>query len=162
MSTVAEQLHAAREAQKLTVQQIADATKIRTDHIHALENGDFSMFSAPIYIRGSVKNYATRLKLDVPKIMADLDAELGRTEKFSEPPPLSEVTKTPLDHAMFWLAKVNPKAVLAAAVVLGIIVLILLVNVVLRHGGKRNSLGNLPPAVVQPANGGDTLPLPKK
>ena len=66
MSTVAEQLRAAREAQKLTVQQIADATKIRTDHIHALENGDFSVFSAPIYIRGSVKNYATRLKLDVP------------------------------------------------------------------------------------------------
>lgn len=161
MSTVAEQLRAAREAQKLTVQQIADATKIRTDHIHALERGDFSVFSAPIYIRGSVKNYATRLKLDVPPIMAALDAELGRTEKFSEPPPLGDVTKTPLDHVMFWLAKLNLKMALAAAVVLGMIILVLLVNAVLRHGGKKNSLGNLPPAVVQPANAGDTLPLPK-
>jgi len=80
MSTVAEQLRSAREAQKLTVQQIADATKIRTDHIHALEKGDFSVFSAPIYIRGSVKNYATRLKLDVPKVMATLDDELAGTE----------------------------------------------------------------------------------
>jgi cytoskeletal protein RodZ len=161
MSTVAEQLRAAREAQKLTVQQIADATKIRTDHINALENGDFSVFSAPIYIRGSVKNYATRLKLDVPQIMAELDAELGRTEKFSEPPPLSEVTKTPLDHVMFLLAKLNVKVMLAAAGILAIIVIVMLVHTVIKHGNKRDSPGNLPPARYEPANPGDTLPLPK-
>ena len=60
MPTVAEQLRAAREAKKLSVQQVADATKIRTDHIRALEDGNFNVFSAPIYIRGSVKNYGTR------------------------------------------------------------------------------------------------------
>ncbi len=162
MSTVAEQLRAAREAQKLTVQQIADMTKIRTDHINALENGDFSVFSAPIYIRGSVKNYATRLKLDVPQIMAALDAELAGTEKFSEPPPLSEVTKTPVDHVMFWLAKLNMKMVLAATALLGIALIILLVHAVLKHGHKSDPSGKLPPAVYQPANSGDTLPLPKK
>ena len=47
MSTVAEQLRVAREAQKLTVQQVADATKIRADHIGALEQGNFGVFSAP-------------------------------------------------------------------------------------------------------------------
>ena len=73
MSTVAEQLRAAREANKLTVEQVADMTKIRTDHVRALEEGNFSVFSAPVYIRGSVKNYATRLKLDVSAIMAELD-----------------------------------------------------------------------------------------
>ena len=101
MSTVAEQLRAAREAKKLTVQQVADATKIRTDHIRALEDGNFNVFSAPIYIRGSVKNYATMLKLDVPQIMAALDGELKGTKKFSEPPPLVEASKSPLDHVMF-------------------------------------------------------------
>jgi cytoskeletal protein RodZ len=161
MSTVAEQLRAAREAQKLTVQQIADMTKIRTDHIHALEKGDFSVFSAPIYIRGSVKNCATRLKLDVPQIMAALDAELGRTEKFSEPPPLSDVTKTPLDHVTFWLAKLNMKMVLAAAVLLGIFLVIVLVHTVLKHSHKGDSTGKLPPARYEPASPGDTLPLPK-
>ena len=73
MPTVAEQLRAAREAKKLTVQQVADATKIRTDHIRALEEGNFNLFSAPIYIRGSVKNYATMLKLNVPQLMLALD-----------------------------------------------------------------------------------------
>jgi cytoskeletal protein RodZ len=161
MSTVAEQLRAAREAQKLTVQQIADATKIRTDHIHALENGDFSGFSAPIYIRGSVKNYATRLKLDVPAIMAALDAELGRTEKFSEPPPFTEESNKPLDRVMFLLAKLNLKVALAAVGILAIIGLAVLVHAVLKHGNKSDPAGKLPPAVYQPANSGDTLPLPK-
>ena len=94
MPTVAEQLRAGREAKKLTIPQVAEATKIRTDHIRALEEGNFNVFSAPVYIRGFVRNYATHLKLDVPQVMAALDAELGRTEKFNEPPPLVEESKT--------------------------------------------------------------------
>ena len=113
MPTVAEHLRAAREAKNLTVQQVADATKIRTDHIRALEDGNFSVFSAPIYIRGSVKNYAAMLKLDVPQITAALDDELKGTKKFSEPPPLVETSKSPLDHVMFLLSKVNMRMALA-------------------------------------------------
>src|SRR5882757_1688786 len=114
MPTVAEQLRAAREAKKLTVQQVADATKIRTDHIRALEEGNFNVFSAPVYIRGSVKNYATVLKMDVPKILIDLEAELSRTEKFAEPPPLMEESRSPLDHLMFLLSKLNAKTAMVA------------------------------------------------
>ena len=123
MPTVAEQLRAAREAKKLTVQQVADATKIRTDHIRALEEGNFSVFSAPIYIRGSVKNYATMLKLDVPQITAALDAELKGTEKFSEPPPLVVASKSPLDHAIFLLSKVNVKVALIAVGIFAVVVI---------------------------------------
>ncbi|MGH7954054.1 MAG: helix-turn-helix domain-containing protein, partial [Limisphaerales bacterium] len=50
MPTVAEQLRAAREVQKLTIHQVAEKTKIRTDHVRALEDGNFSVFSAPVYI----------------------------------------------------------------------------------------------------------------
>ena len=162
MSTVAEQLRLAREARNLTVEQVADMTKIRTDHVRALEEGNFSVFSAPVYIRGSVKNYAGRLKLDLPQIMAALDAELGRTENFSEPPPLSEESNKPIDRVMFLLAKLNLKAALAIAGVLGIVVIIILVNAVLKHGKKSDPLTNLPPARYEPANSGNTLPLPKK
>src|SRR5262249_4204853 len=100
MPTVAEQLRAAREAKKLTVEQVAELTKIRTDHIRALEEGNYDRFPAPIYIRGSVKNYAAKLKLDVAQVMAALDAELSRTDKHSEPPPLVEAPKSPLDKVM--------------------------------------------------------------
>jgi cytoskeletal protein RodZ len=161
MSTVAEQLRAAREAKKLTVQQVADATKIRTDYVRALEEGNFNVFSAPVYIRGSVKNYATLLKLDVPQILAALDAELKGTEKFSEPPPFTDETPKPFDRVIFLLAKLNLKWALAAAGVLGMILIIVLVNAVLKHGKKGDPLANLPPAVYQSTNSGDTLPLPR-
>jgi cytoskeletal protein RodZ len=162
MPTVAEQLRAAREAKKLTVQQVADATKIRTDHIRALENGNFNVFSAPIYIRGSVKNYATMLKMDVPQIMAALDAELKGTEKFSEPPPLVEASKSPLDYVMFLLSKVNVRMAAIGSGVLVIVLVVLLAGWAWRHHKKNDALSGLPPAVYQPANPGDTLPLPKK
>jgi len=37
MSTVAEQLRRARQAQNLTLQRVGETTKIRTDHLRALE-----------------------------------------------------------------------------------------------------------------------------
>jgi len=162
MPTVAEQLRTGREAQKLTVQQVAEKTKIRTDHIRALDEGDFSVFSAPIYIRGSVKNYATLLKLDIPPIMSTLEAELKGTAKFAEPPPLGSESQTFLDHVLFQLSKVNGKAVLAACGILGVVLVIWIVGALVHRHRSGDPLAGLPPAVYQPANSGDTLPLPKK
>ena len=160
MSTVAEQLRAARETQRLTIQQVADATKIRTDLIRALEDGNFNVFSAPIYIRGSVRNYAARLKLDVPRIMAALDAELNQTEKFSEPPPLTEASNTPLDRLMFLLSKLNWKAGVAGTAILGVILIVVVASLAWRHHKHSDPLADLPPAVYQTASAGQTLPLP--
>src|SRR3982750_1169484 len=105
MSTVAEKLRQAREAKNLTINQVADVTKIRTDHLRALEEGNFDVFSAPVYIRGFVRCYATLLKLEVPLIMAALEAELGQTKKFSEPPPLTDGPGGTVDFLMLQLPK---------------------------------------------------------
>jgi cytoskeletal protein RodZ len=162
MSTVAEQLRAAREGKNLTVEQVAEMTKIRTDHLRALEEGNFNVFSAPIYIRGSVKIYAAALKLDTAALLATLAAELGRTEKFSEPPPLGETKKTLLDSLTLLLAKVNWKLGFAGIILTGLVVIGALSVWAWRHHQKSDPLKNLPPAVYQPANSGDTLPLPKR
>lgn len=162
MSTVAEQLRSAREAQKLTVEQVADMTKIRTDHIRALEEGDFDVFSAPIYIRGSVKNYANTLKMDVPALLALLDAELGRTKNFSEPPPLTEQKKTIVDHLTLGLAKLNWKVGFAGLIVVGVVVVGVIGYLTWKHHQKSDPLKNLPPAIARPGNSGDTLPLPRR
>src|SRR5271169_6776431 len=107
MSTVAEQLREAREAKHLTVEQIAEITKMRTDHIRALEEGNFNVFSAPVYIKGFVRTYAALLKLDTPLIMTALDGELGQTEKFRDPPPLTEQTGGFLNFVTLQLSKLN-------------------------------------------------------
>ena len=161
MSPVAEQLRFAREAKKLTVEQVADLTKIRTDHIRALEEGNFGVFSAPIYIRGSVKNYAAVLKLDTVAVLAELAAELKSTEKFSEPPPLSESKQTFFDHVTLVLAKVNWKVGVAGFALVALAVIFGVSFWAWRHHQKSDPLKNLPPAVYQPAGSGDTLPLHK-
>ena len=107
MSTVAEQLRQAREAKNLTEQQVVEITKIRTDHLRALEEGNFDVFSAPVYIRGFVRSYATLLKLDVPQIMSALEAELAGTTKFAEPPSLAEHKHSSVDFLMLQLSKVD-------------------------------------------------------
>lgn len=161
MPTVAEQLRNAREERKLTVHEVADTTKIRTDHIRALEAGEFDVFTAPVYIRGFVRCYATLLKLDVPQVMKALDAELGRTEKFSEPPPLSNQRRGALDFVMLQLSRLNWRVGLAG---LGAVVVLLIIWSVVAGWKKRNSEPpKVPAGVYQPAKkqSGETLPLPK-
>jgi cytoskeletal protein RodZ len=158
MATVAEQLRTAREAQKLTVHQVADLTKIRTDHIRALEEGNFDALVAPVYIRGFVRTYAGVLKLNVPQVMAALVAELSQTEKFAEPPRLSAQPRGVLDFVTLQLSKVNWRigaGVLAALAGVGLIVISVLT---VRHYKTRDPLKGLPPAVYHSA-GGDKLPL---
>ena len=162
MSTVAEQLRVAREARQLSIEQVADLTKIRTDRVRALEAGQFASFSATVYIRGSVKNYAKLLKLDEVKLLADLDAELKGTDKFSEPPPLIENKKTFLDTLILLAAKLNSKIGFVGIAIIAALAVTLLGVAVWRHQQKCDPLKNLPPARYQPATSVDTLPLPKK
>src|SRR5580692_5676078 len=145
MSTVADQLRVAREAKNLTIEQVADLTKIRTDRVRALEAGEYNAFSATIYIRGSVKNYARALKLDEAKLLAALDVELKGTEKFSEPPPLLETKKTFLDTLILVLSRLNWKLGFAGLAVLTLIVLAGLGFWAWRHHQANDPLKNLPP-----------------
>lgn len=161
MPTVAEKLRAAREAQALTINVLADKTKIRTDHLRAIEDGNYAVFPAPIYLRGTVKNYAAALKLDSAQILADLDLELRHSSHLTEHPSLIEPgRKNLLDHLTLLLAKLNWKmgvAGLALLVVVGMVSIV--VWVVHRHKAN-DPLAGLPPAVYQASTASDTLPLP--
>src|SRR5262245_3400894 len=134
MVTVSEQLRRARESQKLDIYQVAEITKIKTDHIRALESGDFDTFSAPVYIRGFVRSYASMLKLDVAQIIIDLDNELSQSEKFAEPPPLTPRSRGVFDFLTLRLSRLNWRvAVAAAAVVLFIVLVIAVIKSVTRR-----------------------------
>jgi cytoskeletal protein RodZ len=162
MSTVAEKLRTAREARKLTIHQIAETTKIRTDHIRALEEGSFNTFSAPVYIRGFVRAYAGILKLDVKQIMAELETELAGTEKFREPPPLTNQPKGVLDFVTLQLSKVNwRKSIFVLTALLVVAVIITIVSIWV-HNRNSDPLAGLPPAVYKPAqpNTSEVVPPP--
>ena len=161
MPTVAEQLRQAREAQKLDIYHVAEVTKIKTDHVRALESGHYDVFTAPVYVRGFVRTYASMLKLDVPRVMADLAGELNQTERFSEPPALTQRTKSPLDFVMLQLSKLNWRiAVGLLAVLLALYFGVAWIRA--NNSKKTDPHRNLGPGLYQPpANrSGETLPLP--
>lgn len=162
MPTVAQQLRAAREAQGLTIYQVAEITKIKTDHVRALEDGNYDAFAAPVYIRGFVRNTARVLKLEVPQIMAALDAELGRTPQFREPPPFTGEGRGFLDVLMLQMSKVNWRIAMPVL----IITVVLLVGLISYRSWRKlpakDPLANLEPAMygASRAQAGDILPLP--
>lgn len=162
MPTVAEQLRASRETQGLTVYQVADATKIKTDHVRALDEGNYDVFSAPVFIRGFVRTYATLLRLEVPAVMADLNRELSGTEKFSEPPPLTNERKGVLDWLTLQLSRINWQVALPL-LILGLAILVAIVGYrAWRTAQTRDPLQDLPSGVYQPRNPSpaNTLPVP--
>ncbi len=161
MPTVAEQLRAAREAKNLSIHEVAEITKIRGDHIRALEEGNFDIFVAPVYIRGFTRTYATLLKLDVPQLIKALELELGKTEKFAEPPRLSDNKKGALDFVMLQFSKVNLRR---GGIVLGVLVVAVIVYFAVwltRRNSTADPSKGLPPARYQsPARNADnTLPV---
>jgi cytoskeletal protein RodZ len=161
MATVSEQLRQARELQQLDIYQVAESTKIKTDHIRALESGNFDVFSAPVYVRGFIRTYATMLKLDVPRLLADLDSELGQSEKFREPPPLTNSPRSPVDFMMLQLSRLNWRILFGIGA--GIVFLILAAAVIRNKASKpADPLKDLAPGQHKPAPGksGETLPLP--
>ena len=162
MATVGETLRASREAQKLTVHQAAEATKIRTDYIQAIEAGNYDRFVAPVYIRGFVRTYANLLKVNVPQLMTALDEELSRTEKFHEAPRLDPSRRGPLDQLTYLFSRVN-----WLKTGLGLGVLALLVGLAAgayawRQYANTDPLVGLKPVLYQPTQevSGATQPLP--
>jgi cytoskeletal protein RodZ len=164
MSTVGEQLLQARESRQLTIGQVAEITKIRSDHLRALEEGNYSIFAAPVYIRGFVRTYSTLLKLDVPQVMADLEGELGQARQKAEPTARPSRADGALDLFMLQLSRIDwQKGALGLGVVI-VLLGIVLGGIVWRRSRTIEPPKDLKPAVYQPHQGADptqpTLPLP--
>ncbi len=159
MPTVGEQLRAARETQKLEIHQVADWTKIRSDHIRALEEGNYSVFSAPVYIRGFVRTYATLLKLDSAQILQQLSRELASSGQ--QEPCLSQPASGALDDAMFHFSKFVRRLALPAVGTLLILAAVAVSYFVWLRYQHKDPLEGLGPGLYQAPPAGETLPLPK-
>ncbi len=66
---------AARRAERgLSIEQVAASTRIRAEHLRALEADDFAGFAAPVYANGYLRTYATYLGLDAEELLAHMPA----------------------------------------------------------------------------------------
>ena len=162
MPTVADQLRTAREAALLSPQQVAEITKLKTDQIECLERADYSSFPAPIYIRGSVRTYAKLLKLDVPKVMAQLDAEFANTKELSDPPPLTPRASGVVDWLMLQFSKLDWRIIAGLGTLLLVLIIVWSFVRPVSNAKRADPLSNLGPGLYSPrqTSRGDLLPLP--
>ena len=162
MPKVGDQLRAAREARKLRVQEVATATNMRTDHIIALEEGNYAPFPAPVYIRGSVRTYAKLLQLDVMKIMEDLAREMDQQAGSTDTPGGRAGRRGILDMISLQLARFGWKRGLVLLAILVIITVFYLIRSRESVSTTTDPLKDLPPPIYQPprTSDGGYLPLP--
>lgn len=162
MPTVGERLRGERERQKLTIHQVADGTNIKTDHIRALEDGKWEAFSAPVYIRGFTRTYARYLRLDDKAVVADLDAELGKTADYAGPPSLVPQRKGPIDALMLGLSRVRWRLVFPILLGLAVVAVVVWGMQWWKTRPKQDPLVGLGSGLYQPrpSSGTALLPLP--
>ncbi len=163
MPSVGEQLRAAREQRKLSVYDVAEITKIKTDHIRALEQGVYEAFAAPVYIRGFLRTYSTVLHLDPGEMLARLEEELSKNERFQDDSKFSPTRRrTLLDKLSFLVAKLNWPVVAAIVVAALLIGGGTWIYQWIARQRSVDPLRDLGPGLYQPAQrpGGELLPLP--
>lgn len=64
MENAGKKLRAAREKKRISLDEAAAATKIKVDHLRALEEGDTASLPSPAYARGFIKIYGRYLDID--------------------------------------------------------------------------------------------------
>ena len=94
--TIGQRLKAEREEQRLTLEKVFEATRIRVQYLQALEEDDLSVMPSPVQARGYLRNYADYLGFDVDRILHDLREQnaqpstgevIGPADISSPPPP---------------------------------------------------------------------------
>jgi cytoskeletal protein RodZ len=159
MPIVGEQLRQARENLNLTVERASEMTNIRGDHIRALEEGNYSIFSAPVYIRGFVRTYANFLKLDTPRVLEQLGRELAESGQVD--PSFSPSSRGVVDTVMFQLSRLSRRLVWPAIGVGVVLLAAVVAYFYWNHLKDQDPTAGLGDGLYQaPANSGDTLPVP--
>jgi len=111
MGELGERLRTAREAKELTLEQVAEGTRIPVNSLQALEQESFTGFTSDLHARGFLRNYASYLGLD-PDEISELYALLRgkpvpkRKVLLSEAPARSGRTSTLLADALLALVLV--------------------------------------------------------
>src|SRR5215213_5985738 len=77
LPTAGDRLRAAREQQKLSLEDVAAQTRIPQRHLESIEAGEWDSLPAPTYTIGFAKNYAAVVGLDRAEIGDQLREEMG-------------------------------------------------------------------------------------
>lgn len=92
---VGSQLRAAREAARLSFDEVAHALKFSPRQIELLEADDYAALPGVTIVRGFVRSYARLLKLDPETLLRQLEAALPRAPVEVRPPDNMGIASQP-------------------------------------------------------------------
>jgi cytoskeleton protein RodZ len=101
MAELGEILRQAREAKGLSLAQVEEATKIRSAYLQALEEGEYDLLPAAVYVKGFLKNYAQYLGMD-PQEVLSLYQEPGGVTAATSVPRLLDEPLEPVTLRRWW------------------------------------------------------------
>lgn len=100
--SIGRQLLQAREARRLSLEQVTQATYIKTHYLEALEADDFGSLPSEVQARGFLRAYAGFLGLDAGPLLAELQPETAppaEAPAASPPPAIAAAESQPVDEA---------------------------------------------------------------
>lgn len=96
--TIGRYLRQERERKNLSLESVAKATRITVENLEALERDDFQSISAPVIVRGFLRNYANQLGLDPKDVLARYEAQIDLlriSSRAKDSPPVGERNPLP-------------------------------------------------------------------
>ena len=79
IGTIGQRLSAGRQGKGVSVSEAAAATRILSKYISAMEADDFSVLSAPVYVKSFIRLYAKYLEIDAAPLVEDYQREYEAT-----------------------------------------------------------------------------------
>jgi cytoskeleton protein RodZ len=84
-------LAAAREAQNLSVAEVARQLKLTVHQVEGLETGEYERLPGPVFVRGFIRNYARFVKLDPEQLVNSAAKSLPHQESRPPAPPSQDI-----------------------------------------------------------------------
>jgi cytoskeletal protein RodZ len=75
----------ARKARKITLKKIAQDTKISQKYLQALEEENYAIFPAEVYLKGFLRTYGRYLHLDTDQLVQAYEQQQRRNEPVNVP-----------------------------------------------------------------------------
>jgi len=116
LRSIGQTLREAREAQGLSVEEVATRLRLMQRQVDAIETDDFSSLGQPVFARGFVRNYAKLLDLPPEALLARMAGDSSDTRVVTQPP-------SPPPHSWLsspWLILLMLGLVVAVAVPIGL------------------------------------------
>jgi len=116
VSSIGDRLRAAREAKKISLNDLASQTRIPIRHLKHIENEEWDALPAPTYTVGFARSYANAVGLNGNEIGAELRERIGAARPVYDAP---QALYEPADPA-----RVPPKSLAMVAAAIGLLLLV--------------------------------------